>query len=116
MTIKISPLYNNVIVEPIELEFKTTGGIFIQEQGTRALNMQTGRVVAVGQGMITPEGSLVPLKVKVGDKVLYVRGSGIELRYSVNAPKHLMLKETDLFGIIDDGVPLEEADVGNESV
>jgi chaperonin GroES len=102
MNTKIQPLYNCVIVEPIELEFKTAGGIVIQEQGTRALNMQTGRVIAVGPGMITPEGGLVPLKVKVGDKVLFVRGSGVELRYSVNAPKHLMFKETDLFGILDD--------------
>lgn len=96
----IEPLYNNIIVEPLELDLKTTGGIIIQEQGTRAVNMQTGRVVAVGKGMVTPDGSLMPLHVKVGDTVLYVRGSGIPLKYAVSARDLLIFKETDLFGIL----------------
>lgn len=96
----IEPIYNSVIVEPLELETTTKSGIVIQEQGTRALNMQKGRVIAVGKGMITPEGNLLPLHVKPGDVVLYIRGSGIALKYSVNCPNYLIFKETDLMGIV----------------
>lgn len=96
----IEPLYNNVIVEPMELQMTSKGGILIQERETRAFNMQTGRVVAKGKGMITPDGAILPLHVEVGDIVLYIRGTGIPLRYSVNSPNHLLFKETDLFCIL----------------
>ena len=98
----IEPLYNNVLVEPLELELTTKGGIVIQEQGTRALKIQKGRVVAVGKGMITPDGSLTPLHLKPGDTVLYIRGTGISMRYSIESPDYLMFKETELMGVLRD--------------
>ena len=93
---KIQPLGDRVLVEPLEAEDKTESGIVIPD--TAKEKQQKGRVVAVGKGRVTDEGKLTPLEVKVDDNVLYGRYSGTEVKIRGN--DYLILKEEDILGII----------------
>lgn len=104
----IKPLYNQVLLRPLEVDFTSKGGIIIQEVDTRAVNMRFATVVAVGPGMITPEGGLMPLSVKAGDMVMFIRGSGTLVKYSPDCEELFMLKEQDLYGIIGGNASLEQ--------
>lgn len=102
---KLKPLYNNVIVKP---NFdpntwvpKTTKGMVVIEQQKPLIKFVVGTVVAVGPGMITPDGSLMPLTVKEGDQVLFLRGTGIELKEFVDEDVLFMFKETDLYAVVE---------------
>jgi len=103
---KIAPLYNQVLVKPIDVDLKTKSGIILTENSTAAIKTQQADVVAIGCGMVTPNGGLMPLQVKVGDRVLIPRGVGIEVREFVDSDKLLLIKEQEIFGIfVIDSVP-----------
>jgi chaperonin GroES len=98
MEIKIRPLYDRIVVKRIaEDEEKTTGGIIIPDSAKE--KPQQGEVVAVGKGKRLDDGTLVPLEVKVGDKILFGKYSGSE------APKlgddYLIMREDEVLGIIE---------------
>ena len=93
---KIQPLGDRILVEPLEAEEKTSGGIVIPD--TAKEKQQKGKVVAVGKGRVSDEGKLTPLEVKVNDQVLFGRYSGSEIKIGVT--DYLIIKEDDILGII----------------
>ena len=93
---KIQPLADRVIIEPLEAEEKTAGGILIPD--TAKEKQQKGKVIAVGKGRIDENGKLVPLEVKVNDEVLFGRYSGTEIKIGIT--DYLIVKEEDILGII----------------
>lgn len=97
MAISIKPLGNRVVVEPIEQEEMTAGGIVLPE--TAKEKPQQGFVRAAGPGERDEDGDYIPMDVKVGDKVLFAKYAGTELK--LEGKKLLILRETDLLGIIE---------------
>ena len=93
---KIQPLGDRVLVEPLEAEDKTSGGIIIPD--TAKEKQQRGKVIAVGKGRINEEGKVTPLEVKANDLVLFGRYSGSEIKVGSN--DYLIIKEDDILGII----------------
>ena len=93
---KIQPLADRVLVEPLEAEDKTTGGIIIPD--TAKEKQQRGKVVAVGKGHLNDDGKITPLEVKVNDQVLFGRYAGSEIKIGVT--DYLIIKEDDILGII----------------
>ena len=93
---KIQPLGDRVLVEPLEAEDKTSGGIIIPD--TAKEKQQRGKVVAIGKGRLSDDGKLTPLEVKVNDQVLFGRYSGSEIK--IGATDYLIVKEDDILGII----------------
>jgi chaperonin GroES len=96
MALKIRPLHDRVIVKRIAEEEKTKGGIIIPD--TAKEKPQEGRVVAVGRGK-REDGKVVPLDVKAGDKILFGKYSGTEIK--LNGEEHLIVREDDILGIIE---------------
>lgn len=94
------PLYNLVLVKPLEIDYKTKGGLIMTENNVKAVTVQTGEVIAVGDGMVKPDGSLAPLQLKVGDTVVYYRGRGDHFKSEVDGELLLIFKETDILGTI----------------
>ncbi len=94
---KIRPLQDRIIVKRVQEEEKTKGGIIIPD--TAKEKPQEGKVVAIGQGKRSEDGKLVPLQVKKGDRVLFAKYSGTEVK--VNGEEHIILSEDDLLGIIE---------------
>jgi chaperonin GroES len=95
---KVTPLGDRVLVKPLEAEEKTRGGIILPD--TAKEKPQEGKVVAVGKGRVSDEGKLQPLEVKAGDKVLYGKYSGTEIK--VDGEDHLIVREEDILAIIKD--------------
>jgi chaperonin GroES len=93
---KIQPLADRVLVEPLEAEEKTAGGIVIPD--TAKEKQQKGKVIAVGKGRVSKDGKVTPLEVKVNDEVLFGRYSGTEVK--IGAGDYLMIKEDDILAII----------------
>ncbi len=93
---KIQPLGDRVLLEPLEAEEKTAGGIVIPD--TAKEKQQKGKVVAVGKGRVSEDGKLTPLEVKVNDQVLFGRYSGTEVK--VGAGDYLIIKEEDILAIL----------------
>ena len=93
---KIQPLADRVLVEPLEAEEKTAGGIVIPD--TAKEKQQKGKVIAVGKGRIADDGKITPLEVKVNDQVLFGRYAGTEVKIGAN--DYLIVKEDDILGII----------------
>ena len=93
---KIRPLQDRVVLKAVEQENKTAGGIIIPD--TAKEKPMEGKVVAVGPGVRDQNGKLTPLDVKVGDRVLFGKWSGTEIK--VGGEDLLILKESDLMGII----------------
>lgn len=96
MAFKVRPLHDRVIVQRIAEEEKTKGGIIIPD--TAKEKPQEGRVVAVGRGK-HEDGKVVPLDVKAGDKILFGKYSGTEIK--LNGEEHLILREEDILGIVE---------------
>ena len=94
---KIRPLQDRVIVKRLEEEEKTKGGIIIPD--TAKEEPQEGKVIAVGKGKMTEEGKLIPLDVKVGDKILFGKYSGTEVK--IEGEEHLIMREEDILGVIE---------------
>jgi len=94
---KIRPLQDRVIVKRLEEEEKTKGGIIIPD--TAKEKPQEGKVVAVGKGKVTEDGKVIPLDVKPGDKILFGKYSGTEIK--IEGEEHLIMREEDILGIIE---------------
>ena len=94
---KIRPLQDRVIVKRLEEEEKTKGRIIIPD--TAKEKPQEGKVIAVGKGKVTEDGKLIPLDVKVGDKILFGKYSGTEIK--VGGEEHLIMREEDILGVIE---------------
>lgn len=91
------PLYDRVLVERLESEEKTSGGIIIPD--TAKEKPMEGKVIAVGQGTRSEKGDIVALQVKPGDKVLFGKWSGNEIK--LNGKDYLVMKESDIMGIFE---------------
>ena len=94
---KIRPLQDRVIVRRLEEEEKTKGGIIIPD--TAKEKPQEGKVIAVGKGKVTEDGKVIPLDVKVGDKILFGKYSGTEIK--IGGEEHLIMREEDILGVIE---------------
>ena len=97
MSISIKPLGNRVVVEPIEQEEVTSGGIVLPE--TAKEKPQKGEVLAIGPGDRDDDGKRIPMDVKEGDTVLFAKYSGTEIK--LDDKKVLILRESDLLAIVD---------------
>ena len=95
--IGVCPLHDRVLVRRTPEETKTAGGIIIPD--TAKEKPQRGEIVATGKGRVTEEGKVTPLDVKVGDKILFGKYSGTELK--LNGDEYLMMKEEDILGIMN---------------
>ena len=93
---KFKPLQDRLLLKPIEAETRTKGGLIIPD--TAQEKPIQGEVVAVGKGKRLEDGRLQPLGVKVGDKVIYGKWSGTEVK--LDGVDHVILKEEDLFGVV----------------
>ena len=94
---KIRPLHDRVIVQRIDEEEKTKGGIIIPD--TAKEKPQEGKVIAVGPGKILENGTKTTLDVKVGDKILFGKYSGTEIK--IEGEEFLMMREDDILGVIE---------------
>ncbi len=94
---KIRPLGDRILIKRIKEEEKTKGGIIIPD--TAKEKPQEGKVVAVGRGKKTDEGKLIALDVKAGDKVLFGKYSGSEVK--IDGEEHLILREEDILGVLE---------------
>ena len=97
MAAKIRPLQDRVIVKRVKEEEKTKGGIIIPD--TAKEKPMEGKVIAVGNGKVNDEGKLRPLDVKVGDRVLFGKYSGTEVK--LDGEEALILREDDIVGVIE---------------
>ncbi len=93
---KFRPLHHRVLVESLESEEKTAGGIIIPD--TAQEKPQEGKVIAVGPGAKTEEGKIIPMDVKVGDRVLFGKWSGTEVK--VDGKEYSIMKESDIMGVV----------------
>ena len=91
------PLHDRVVVKPLEQDTKTAGGIIIPD--TAKEKPQQGEVIAVGPGARGEDGKINPLDVKAGDKVLYGKWSGTEVK--IEGQTLLIMRESDLLGILE---------------
>ena len=95
--LKLKPLGGRVIVEPIEQEEMTAGGIILPE--TAKEKPQEGRILAAGPGERDEDGERIPMEVQVGDKVLYAKYSGTEVK--MDGKKLLILRESDILAVVE---------------
>jgi chaperonin GroES len=95
---KVKPLKDRIVVKRLEGEEKTKGGIIIPDAAKE--KPQEGRVVAVGSGRVTDNGQVVAPEVKAGDKILFGKYSGQEIK--IDGEEHLLLREDDILAIIED--------------
>jgi chaperonin GroES len=95
---KVKPLKDRIVVKRLEGEDKTKGGIIIPDAAKE--KPQEGRVVAVGSGRVTDNGQVVAPEVKAGDKILFGKYSGQEIK--IDGEEHLLLREDDILAIIED--------------
>ncbi|MEN3014305.1 MAG: co-chaperone GroES [Endomicrobiia bacterium] len=95
---KVKPLGDRVLVKPLEEKEVKKGNIIIPD--TAKEKPQQGEVIAVGKGKITEDGKLLPMDVKVGDKVLYGKYSGTEIK--IDGQEYLILHQDDILGIIEE--------------
>jgi len=93
----IRPLHDRIIVERLEEETMTAGGIIIPDSAKE--KPQEGKIVAVGKGKITEDGKVLPLDVKVGDKVLFGKYAGTEVK--VDGKEYMMMREDDILGVVE---------------
>ncbi|WP_208436258.1 co-chaperone GroES [Bartonella phoceensis] len=94
--IKFRPLHDRVVVRRVESENKTAGGIIIPD--TAKEKPQEGEVIAIGNGALDDNGKRVPLEVKTGDRILFGKWSGTEVK--INGEDLLIMKESDIMGIL----------------
>ena len=93
---KFRPLHDRVLIESLESEEKTAGGIIIPD--TAKEKPQEGKVIAVGPGSKTEEGKIIPMDVKVGDRVLFGKWSGTEVK--IDGKEYSIMKENDIMGVV----------------
>jgi len=94
---KIRPLYDRLIIKRIAEEEKTAGGIIIPDSAKE--KPIEGKVIAIGKGKIQEDGSVRPLDVKKGDRILFGKYSGTEIK--IEGEEHLILREDEILGVIE---------------
>ena len=97
VTMKFRPLHDRVVVRRVEEDTKTAGGIIIPD--TAKEKPMQGEVIAVGPGARNEKGEVVPLDVKAGDRVLFGKWSGTEVK--IDGQELLIMKESDIMGVLD---------------
>jgi chaperonin GroES len=102
---KFRPLHDRVVVRRIEAEEKSAGGIIIPD--TAKEKPQQGEVLAVGQGKRDETGKLVPLDIKTGDRILFGKWSGTEVK--VDGEDLLIMKEDDIMGVVEGASPIKSS-------
>jgi chaperonin GroES len=102
---KFRPLHDRVVLKRIEAEEKTSGGIIIPD--TAKEKPQQGEVVAVGPGGRDEAGKLIPIDLKPGDRVLFGKWSGTEVK--IDGVEYLIMKESDVMGVLTETEPRRKA-------
>jgi chaperonin GroES len=102
---KFRPLHDRVVVKRIEVEDKTTGGIIIPD--TAKEKPSQGEIVAVGSGGRDEAGQVIPIDLKVGDRVLFGKWSGTEVK--IDNAELLIMKESDIMGVVIEAVAKKKA-------
>ena len=102
---KFRPLHDRVVVRRVEQDSKTAGGIIIPD--TAQEKPMEGEIIAAGPGARNENGQLVALDVKVGDRVLFGKWSGTEVK--IDGEELLIMKESDIMGVLDEGVAQRKA-------
>ena len=102
---KFRPLHDRVVVRRLEGEEKTKGGIIIPD--TAKEKPQEGEIIAVGSGARDESGKLVPLDVKAGDRILFGKWSGTEVK--IDGEDLLIMKESDIMGILEGSAAMKKA-------
>jgi chaperonin GroES len=102
---KFRPLHDRVVVKRIDEEQKTKGGIIIPD--TAKEKPMQGEILAVGPGARNEKGDLIPLGVQVGDRVLFGKWSGTEVK--LDGDELLIMKESDIMGVLDEGTAQAKA-------
>ena len=95
--LNVRPLHDRILVRRMAEEEKTAGGIIIPD--TAKEKPQRGEVVATGKGRVTEDGKTLPLEVRTGDKVLFSKYSGTELK--LDGKEYLMIREEDVLGVFN---------------
>ena len=93
----LKPLFDNVVVEHVEQDDKTSGGVFLPD--TAKEKAQEGIIRAIGSGRVTDKGSVVDMHVRVGDRVLYRKYSGSEVK--IDGTEYLIIPEKDILAVVD---------------
>jgi chaperonin GroES len=94
--IAVRPLHDRILVRRMAEEEKTAGGLYIPD--TAKEKPQRGQIVATGKGRVTEDGKILPLEVKAGDKILFGKYSGTELK--LDGEEYLMMREEDILGVL----------------
>lgn len=94
---KVKPLHDRLIIQALEEEEKTKGGIIIPD--TAKEKPVEGKVIAVGAGRVKKDGTKMPLEVKKGDRVLYAKYAGTEIK--MDGEEYLMMREDDILAVIE---------------
>jgi chaperonin GroES len=102
---KFRPLHDRVVLERIDADAKTAGGIIVPD--TAQEKPQQGEVIAVGPGTRDDSGKLIPLDVKVGDRVLFGKWSGTEVK--IDGSEYLIMQESDIMGVLTEQVARRKA-------
>jgi chaperonin GroES len=102
---KFRPLHDRVVLKRIEAEAKTSGGIIIPD--TAKEKPQQGEVVAVGSGGRDEAGKLIPIDLKAGDRVLFGKWSGTEVK--IDGVEYLIMKESDVMGVLTETAASKKA-------
>ncbi|MCM2354188.1 MAG: co-chaperone GroES [Pseudobdellovibrio sp.] len=92
----VRPLHDRILVKRTAEDEKTAGGLFIPDSAKE--KPQRGEIVAAGKGRITEEGKVLPLEVKVGDKILFSKYAGTEIK--LDGAEFLMMREEDVLGVV----------------
>lgn len=98
MALKLNPLADRVVVKPIQKEEMTKGGIILPD--TAKEKPQEGEIIAVGPGKMNDGGKIIPMEVKVGDKVIYSKYGGTEIK--IDDDEMIILRESDILAIKKD--------------
>jgi chaperonin GroES len=94
---KLRPLHDRIVVKRLEEEEKTSGGIIIPD--TAKEKPQQGKIIAVGKGRILEDGKVIPLVVKEGDRVLFSKYAGTDIK--IDGEEHLIMREDDILAIFE---------------
>lgn len=95
---KIKPIEDNILIEPFERELRSASGIVIPD--TSKEKPQEGKVVAIGPGKTTDEGKIIGVKVRIGDRVIYKKWGGNEIK--IEGKEYLMVKNDDIMAVIEE--------------
>ena len=97
MGLNVRPLHDRILVKRMSEEEKTAGGIIIPDSAKE--KPQQGEIIATGKGRVTEDGKSLPLEVKAGDKILFSKYAGTELK--LDGKEYLMMREEDVLGVLN---------------